>query len=292
MKSSDDEAIQTLLAMGFSESQAFDALTENGGNVEQAVNFLLAGGAAAGVGGDSGGQDASETNIIHSEVSQYTDPSNGRSACTSIALALASRVLTELHVKCTSNVQDVINSVFLGDALMQGLQVYTELRAKKSSGVEHLSVEEILLIDLPSRPFSSLIMMPDSPRQGILSSSRNNTLGLQSVLSACQLEAPEHSYVAVVITKPPETILVLLPSLNAASSVQQKYVILDSHPRPNNFAPHYPSGSYALFHSDMQSLVRSLEELFPSVDLGPDVNEMMAMMYNSFDVYPFEYKVG
>ncbi|KAL3772243.1 hypothetical protein ACHAWO_012641 [Cyclotella atomus] len=287
-----DEAIQALLSMGFNESQAFDALTENGGDLEQAVNFLLAGGAASMVGGGSGGGATSDdTSIVHSEVSQYTDPSIGRSACTSIALTLASRVLTEMHVNSMNNVQDIINSVFLSDAVMRGMQVCTELRAKNSSGVEHLSVEEVMTIDLPSQPFSSLKLMPNSPRQGLLSSSRDNPLGLQSVLSACQLDATGHSYVAIVITKPPETVLILLPP-SAASAVQPKYVLLDSHPRPNNLAPHYPSGSYALFHSDMQSLVRSLEELFPAVNLGSDVNEMMAMMYNSFDVYPFECKVG
>lgn len=286
-----NEAVQTLVSMGFNANQSLDALTECGGDVENAVNFLLSGGTAAGItAGNSGSGASTDTTIIQSDVSQYTDPSIGRSACTSIALTLASRVLQEMQDKSTNNVQDVMSSVFLSDALLQGLQVYTGLQAKNSSGVEHLSVEEIMQIDFASRPFSSLKLLPCSPRQGILSSSSDNPMGLQSTLSACQADSTGQSYTAVVITKPPETVLVLLPPI-ASSAAQQKYVLLDSHPRPNNFAPHNPSGSYALLHSNLQSLVGSLEEIFPVVDLGSDVNEMMAMMYNSFDAYPFEAKI-
>lgn len=282
-----DEAVQTLVAMGFSESQSRDALTECSGDLDRAVNFLLN---PVNSGGIITAGTSTDTAIVQSEISQYIDPSIGRSACTPIALILASFVLKELHDKSTNNVQAVISTTFLSNALMQGLQVYTELQSKNSSGVEHFSVEEIIQVDAGLQQFSSLKMLPDSPRQGVLSSSSDNPMGLQSILSACQHDGSGQSYLAVVITKPPETILVLLPS-TATSTTHQKYVLLDSHPRPNNFAPHYPSGSYALFHSDMQSLVKSLEEIFPAVDLGSDVNELMAMMYNSFDVYPFELKV-
>jgi hypothetical protein len=116
-------------------------------------------------------------------------------------------------------------------------------------------------------------------------------MGFESILSQCQTDGTTQPYVAVIITKPPETVLVLLPSLasKAISANHQSFVLLDSHPRPNQLTPHNPSGSYALFHSNLPSLVRSLEEIFPVVDLGSDVNEMMVMMYNSFDVYPFVY---
>jgi hypothetical protein len=290
-----NEAVATLLSMGFDETQSLDALTECNGNVERAIDFLLGGGFfddtnVVGSSENHNNESAhTETNIIQSDVSQYTDPSVGRSACTSIALTLASRALTELR---QGTVEDVINSVFLSDSIMQGLQSYNVLQQNNNSGVEHLSVEEILqLSTAPMQAFSSLKLLLDSPRQGILSSAEN-PLGLQSILSACRSDARNsQSYLAVVITKPPETVLVLLPP-NTASATQQKYVLLDSHPRPNQFAPHYPSGSFALFHSDLQSLVGSLAEIFPVVDLGSDVNEMMAMMYNSFDVYPFELNVG
>ena len=276
----------TLISMGFNEAQANNALTECGGNVESAIDFLLNGGVSSNITDNSVRSASTNTTIVTSEISQYSSNS-GRSACTSIALTLASRALLELQNK-TDSAENVISSSVLSDSVREGLRTYDELQAN-SRGVEHMSVEEILQIDIPRSPFSSIKLLPNSPRQGILSSSSHNPMGLQSILSGCQNDASNsQSYIAVVITKPPETVLVLLPSVSDAT--QQRYVLLDSHPRPNNFAPYYPTGSFALFHSDLHSLVRSLNEIFPSVDLGRDVNEMMAMMYNSFDVYPFEFK--
>ena len=276
----------TLISMGFNEAQANNALTECGGNVESAIDFLLNGGVSSNITDNSVRSASTNTTIVTSEISQYSSNS-GRSACTSIALTLASRALLKLQNK-TDSAENVISSSVLSDSVREGLRTYDELQAN-SRGVEHMSVEEILQIDIPRSPFSSIKLLPNSPRQGILSSSSHNPMGLQSILSGCQNDASNsQSYIAVVITKPPETVLVLLPSVSDAT--QQRYVLLDSHPRPNNFAPYYPTGSFALFHSDLHSLVRSLNEIFPSVDLGRDVNEMMAMMYNSFDVYPFEFK--
>jgi hypothetical protein len=116
-------------------------------------------------------------------------------------------------------------------------------------------------------------------------------MGLESTLSQCQLDAMDkQSYIAVVITKPPETVLVLIPpaSSHSSSSSSHPYVLLDSHPRPQQLSPHYPTGSYALHHSSLRDLVTSLQQIFPVVELGSDVPEMMAMMYNSFDAYPFQ----
>ena len=113
----------------------------------------------------------------------------------------------------------------------------------------------------------------------------------RKILTQCQLDAPDKwSYIACVVTKPPETVLVLLrPPNGNASPSSTSYVLLDSHPRPNCM-PHRPNGSYALFHTSLDGLVGSLKKIFPVTNLGSDVPEMMAVMYNSFDVYPFQYQ--
>eukprot|EP00956_Cyclotella_meneghiniana_P016399 scaffold25888_cov49-Cyclotella_meneghiniana.AAC.3 len=289
------EATLTLISMGFNEAQARDALSVCSSNLDRAIDFLLGGGGAtadATCSHNTSSSAATDRTIVHSEVSQYSLLSS-KSACTSIALTLASRILSELRVRTTNNdehsLKNIITSSFLNETIMQGMKSYDDLQKSNSLDVEHLSVEEILRLSAGSnRLFTTMKLLEHSPRQGILSSSTDNPIGLQSILSACRSDASnEQSYVAVVVTKPPETVLIMLPPLNATAA-HQNYVLLDSHPRPSNFTPHHPSGSYALFHSDLQSLVRSLEEIFPVVDLGSDVNEMMAMMYNSFDVYPFE----
>lgn len=285
-----NEATSSLVSMGFDESQAQTALSTCSGNLDRAIDFLLGGGGATAAVNynDNTCTPATDRTIVHSEVSQYSSLSS-RSACTSIALCFATRALSELKIRTDNELKNIISSSFLNETILQGMQSYDELQKNHNLSVEHLSVEEILQLSTGSKElFTTMKLLPQSPRQGVLSSSTDNPMGLQSTLSACRSDASnEQSYIAVVITKPPETILVILPPLNATTA-HQNYVLLDSHPRPSNFTPHHPPGSYALFHSDLQGLVRSLEEIFPVVDLGSDVNEMMAMMYNSFDVYPFE----
>ncbi|KAL7522471.1 hypothetical protein ACHAWX_007164 [Stephanocyclus meneghinianus] len=286
-----DERVATLISMGFDQSLSLAALNRFNGNLDRAIDFLLRGGGDT-INNNYAGGDVSTTSIIHSEISQYSDPT-GRSACTSIALTMACGALSRL--RRTGNVdvslENAIDYSFLCEAINDGILTYAELQRKSNSGVEHVSVEEFLQISSPLQKFQCLKLLPNSPRQGILTFSTDNPMGFESILSQCQTDGTTQDYVAVVITKPPETVLVLLPSFapTATSTTQQLYVLLDSHPRPNQLTPHNPSGSYALFHSNLPSLVRSLEDIFPVVDLGSDVNEMMVMMYNSFDVYPFVY---
>ncbi|KAL3801202.1 hypothetical protein HJC23_012602 [Cyclotella cryptica] len=289
-----NESIAILESMGFDQSLCLDALNRFNGNLDRTIDFLLGGGGDTTNNNDSNAyhRQTTATRIIHSEISQYSDP-KGRSACTSIALEMAGGVLDRLHRSSHSeaSAEECIDSSFLSESIHNGLDIYAELQRSNSSGVEHLSVEEFLQMSAPLQKFQCLKLLPNSPRQGILSSSTDSPVGLESILSQCQSDVSTPSYVAVVITKPPETVLVVLPSLTstATSTIEKNYALLDSHPRPNQLTPHNPSGSYAIFHSDLPSLVRSLKEIFPVVDLGSDVNEMMAMMYNSFDVYPFVY---
>ena len=44
-------------------------------------------------------------------------------------------------------------------------------------------------------------------------------MGLESLLTQCQLDSSD-SYIAVIITKPPETILVILPNQHAATNTK------------------------------------------------------------------------
>ncbi|KAL7472217.1 hypothetical protein ACHAXS_012550 [Conticribra weissflogii] len=278
--------------MGFDLDQSQTALERHGGNVERAIDFLLSG------------------NLT--DVFQYSDPS-GRSACTSIALTMAQHALKSLReASPPAAVGNVINSNFLETSITEGIRNYSILKTGEDS-VEHSSVEEILARANNASDknennfrFSSLKLLENSPRQGILDShppsteSLNiNPMGIYSLLHYCQNDASRSgsgcgNFVAVVITKPPEMVLVLLPvfatnlSGSGCNIDSQSYILLDSHPRPNQHYPHNPQhGSYALLHSDLSGLVRSLQEIFPVTELGPDVPEMMGVMYNSFDVYPF-----
>ena len=301
-----DDNVAILMSMGFDRTQSIHALNECQ-NLEMAINSLL-----SGDGGDNdqrqhqGASSLSnqisnnndDVRAVHSDVSQYSE-SLGRSACTAIALTMASKFLKMMAIN-NNTPASIITTTFLSDSIQEGIQIYSTLSSSSNdaTGVEHSSVEE--LIRACSREsngssareviISTIQQFDFSPRQGILSNISDNRMGLEAVLSQCQADAIDsQAYIAVVITKPPESVLVVLPpSTSSASGSNSSYILLDSHPRPQQLIPHCPSGSYALFHPTLSSLVSSIKQIFPVTELGNDIPEMMAMMYNSFDAYPFQ----
>lgn len=93
-----EEHVSQLASMGFSATQAREALTITSGNLEHAVNFLLGGGNIAARAGDldskqpASNEDDSASNdsvaakaggILRAPISQYS-VEHGRSACTCI----------------------------------------------------------------------------------------------------------------------------------------------------------------------------------------------------------------
>mmetsp|Transcript_19425 Transcript_19425/g.28742 ORF Transcript_19425/g.28742 Transcript_19425/m.28742 type:complete len:292 (+) Transcript_19425:98-973(+) len=289
---STDESISLLLSMGFDSGTSQQALQICEGNVERAVECLLSGNISAGGTTANSGvtNNSSQLSLVQSDVSQYSNPL-GRSACTAIALTLAYNCIGQVHY---ASPESFIDSTLLTRSINDGIKLYSDLRDNNSSGVEHSSVEDILAAcsGRGNTVISSLKLFPNSPRQGVLSnSSSNQHMGLEALLTQCQLDSSE-SYIAVVITKTPETVLVILPTQRAASNTNAKFILIDSHPRPQQLAPHFPTGSYALFHPSLSSLVASLREIFPVTELGDGVPELMQMMYNSFDVYPFQLSRG
>jgi hypothetical protein len=265
-----------LTAMGFSEASAREALSSANGNIETAVNYLL-GVDAAPVPVAAPAAEAPPTTmrtdsmeqkaggILTCPISQYS-VENGRSACTCIALAAATQFLKNPHV----------NSEFLQNMIHQGVQSYQTLSSV--SAVEHLSAEEVLQKDQGQLfPLKSL---GGGIRQGILSDDMNHPLGLQSLLQGIRQEETKE-WMVVLITKPPETVLVCFPPDSLSPS---SYWLIDSHPRSHLGA----ESAYAKLHNSLSSLALSLEAIFPCTELGPDVPEMMAMMYNSFDMYPLK----
>ena len=296
MAASEDESISLLMSMGFDKKSSQQALQFSGGNVERAVECLLSGN---NIPADStttstnlGITNNSSSLIVQSDISQYSNPL-GRSACTAIALTLASNCIRQLDGGTSP--ENVIDATLLSKSITDGIDLYRELSANNSNGIEHSSVEDILTActGKENSIISSLSLLPSSPRQGILSnSSSNQQMGLEALLSQCQMESSE-SYIAVVITKTPETVLAILPTQSsAASNTNAKFILIDSHPRPQQLSPHFPTGSYALFHPTLSSLVASLREIFPITDVGDGVPELMQMMYNSFDIYPFQFSRG
>ena len=282
----DDVKLAMLTSMGFDLDVARSALAASNGDVERAIEHCLGGGGNGGsyasVPAASSSATASSGTLVRvSDSSQYTFGSEGRSACTCIALCYAKRFLQVIsQAQASATAADVINESFLSEGLQHGVNLYKTMKSGDNNtctSVEHMSAEEVLASTHGKVEFADLKL--DGPvRQGVLSPDPSSPLGMHAVLSGCQSEG---HWVAVIITKSPETVVIALPPSSLQESQCRGWLLLDSHPRPQFSA----SGSYVMAHDNIASLVQTLLGIFPFTDLGSDVGEMMQMMYNSFDAY-------
>jgi UBA/TS-N domain len=280
--------METLLAMGFEESAARVALHETAGNVEQAINALLQGSttsastssfAPTAVAIPSGKvDDSSSIRTFYGNTSQY-QVENGKSACTFMALSAARSFLQHPAIH---NAADMAS--FLDEMVLRGSLLYQQWMQQQalSQTSQHTSPEEAL----QSGYFVDLCLREGGIRQGTLWPQHN----WHALLSECQSSA---DWVCVVITKPPETVLVCLPPSSSSLSTSDRnetlcYYLMDSHPRPtlgNN--ANNNNAAYTRCHETLEQLIVSLQVLFPAVPLdGDDCGEVMAALYNSFDLYP------
>ena len=92
-------------------------------------------------------------------------------------------------------------------------------------------------------------------------------------------------HIGVVITKPPETICLILPPL---SSPAGKWLLFDSHSRPHLGL----DNSYLVIADDEGTILRRLDELFPPFALDQDDPDALQiqLMYNTFESYFFQRK--
>jgi hypothetical protein len=270
--------IKQLMAMGFGEAQAQEGLTVSNGNLEVAVNYLLGGGIPpppiaarpAEPPAKMESMEAIAKGLVTCGISQY-NVDNGRSACTCIALTTASNFLQNQSV----------DSAFLTTMIHKGVENYQSMMSAGSS-VEHLSAEEVLQKDRSNNPLLFEVETVGGIRQGVLSHDPYHPLGLMALLQGLRQES-QTEWLAILITKTPETVLVCFPPAPVSPS---SYWLVDSHPRPQLGV----ESAYAKLHPDLDSLALSLQAIFPCTELGPDIPEMMAMMYNSFDLYPLKRK--
>jgi hypothetical protein len=304
-----EDDLSNLVAMGFSKNRASSVLRRKGNNFELALNELL--GPSEGIletnqyqassidndkTGDSGIQ------VVHCAVSQFDIalPTNdggvitGHSACSCIAIFGAVSFLSSCKrdgMNSCVEVEDIITSDFLQNVVLTGVNIYSEAMQVKHMnpsciGPEHLSPEEVF--DAVGWLSCDLDQIGEI-RQGLLSPGDTSSFYPQLLSCRHDEKARGGEWMAVVITKTPESVLVLLPPLLTKADLAvhtKKYILIDSHPRSHFSA----SGSYAILHPSLEALVYSLSVIFPPTDLGPDVSDLASMMYNSFDLYSLQAK--
>jgi hypothetical protein len=290
-----DDALHTLIAMGFDPSPARCALDRHAGQIEAAANYLL-----TTTGSDGGGdeQHASSCSCrvpmnidveqIQGTTSQYSFD-HGRSACTFIALHAAMHFLNgnppSEFITTTTTASPRMDATFLDQMVQDGCTTWSQWTLQQqppANASEHTAVDDIL----PSALFPNLNIVPGGIRQGLLlpNGTTQNPSGiatdLYTLLLDCQLPT---QWICIVMIKPPETILLCLPP--KSSNPNNKYYLLDSHPRMVEFGAEQ---SYGRIHGSLLDLVQSVRSIFPVTDLGPDIPEYMAAMYHSFDLYPLQ----
>lgn len=267
MESITDDALAMLTAMGFDAETAQVALLQVNGSVQRAADLLLSGSVRV---GDSAPANASSTTpatVIEGTQSQYSFE-EGRSACTCLALSSAAALLDAQPNDATS----LFTPKWIDEQLSAGIAVYRQHFGGQA--VEHLSAEEAL----PFYP--QLRLLPDQTgsniRQGVRSHDPSHPQGLSRLLYECQ--PTSGAWASVIMTKTPETVCLALSPAGPC-------LLMDSHPRP----PSTTKASVKIC-ANMEALLEELQTVFPVVDLGDDIPELMAAMYNAFDLYVVEKK--
>ena len=330
--------------MGFPEAQARNALQRTGGNLERAVDSLLSGGDGidSNINGSYGSSEcdplaASSRSVsamsndsfavVRGSTSQYSYGSDGRSACTCIALA-AAEIVASASTTNDHYERSIITSSFLDQSIEKGVSRYSKLRnalGSSASSVEHLSADEVLLKDDELSASSNNDVTGDNRlfgvrlkligggqrvHQGALSRDRNHPLGMKSVLGGLvrrireeqQQDAREGNsnntlpMICILLTKTPETVLLCLPSVDDGDAAttrrqrrqqQQHYYWLIDSHPRPNLLPAVEAG-YAKPHGTLDALLQTLSDIFPFTDLGPGIPPMMSDMYNMFDLSALE----
>jgi len=261
-----DEDVLQLTSMGFPIEEARKAL-QISGDVETAIDRLLSGEGFLsensindGVMTSSGStHNVSNDNlpVVRGSTSQYSYGSDGRSACTCIALTAADIVANAVAGK-DDNQDAIITTDFLDRSIIEGVARYKQLRdALGSNGVEHMSAEEVLLKD-DERVTSGVLSSNNNSvghifdvrlseagggrrvRQGALSRDIDHPLGMKCVLQGLLDEIreerrdqslqnehdgskhvasnhPSAPMIPILLTKSPETVLLCIPATDCKS---------------------------------------------------------------------------
>ncbi|GKY96669.1 hypothetical protein MPSEU_000626500 [Mayamaea pseudoterrestris] len=303
--------VSKLADMGFTESKALEALTVCSGDVNAAASYLISTAVQAAPFAHAAAMSnasvlplpsasPSDPILIQGPISQYSIE-NGRSACTCIALTAAHKYLAKPSL-------DKLTPVFLHEMVVSGVSTYLLLlQASMVPGiaggadtipigddaVEHFSAEQVMTtntgtIQDPTRLFSCMRQI-GPVRQGVLNKDVLDAIGLPSMLHDCWTDGQcdEDVWTAVVVTKTPETLLVLLPPLSMPEE-DQRFILIDSHPRPNlvSWATKPPTQAYARIHTSLEDLVLALTAILPITHLE---DSMINVLYNSFDLYVIQH---
>jgi hypothetical protein len=111
--------------------------------------------------------------------------------------------------------------------------------------------------------------------QGLLSTPYH----FQELFAQARVCANATDHIGIIVTKPPETVCVILPPVSCLPGVK-KFILFDSHSRPQLGL----DGSYMYFSNSERDLVMRLEGLFIPLPMEPGGTiDYIQDMYNMFE---------
>ena len=214
----------------------------------------------------TGSATRSFESVLCLEISQYTFAEAGASACTAISLAALSKVLCELKFGNLDNI-----SCGLTDVIFESINCLTACTENPSN---HLSVDELTSV-LPHH----IRNVSELPLQGFLSNRHSHFR--DAFAEARRRAVSPHSNIGIIITKPPETVCVILPPISVPVSVSAanvvgselssststgKYYLFDPHARPQLGL----DGAYLVSTDFEVDILQRLDDLFPPLPADDD----------------------
>ena len=276
-----DPFVTELVGMGFNETEAIRALKATNNHLENAIERLLGGGENN---NDQDPINGDVERVMILGISQYTFSEMGSSACASISVAAMMALLE--HYDRNDQREMMISEEQLSNSVICGVMSH--------SGAGHASAEELLMLspDLNSK-LTKIDQENKLPLQGLLTQPAPFELLLDKVVT---LNQNRHKAIGVIITKPPETVVVILPAADSGetSGNRNRYALFDSHSRPQLGI----EGSYLVETSQRAEIINRLHDIFPLQEQSfgtemessmMDENEsFMTQMYATFEGSAFQ----
>ncbi len=209
--------------------------------------------------------------VLFSSLSQYSLGDKGKSACTAIALCAAATLLPLLD----ANIQPPTPEL-LTHCVMQGMQ------AMHTLGTAHTSCLEVWQAN-PQLAASLTAFNIGAENMGSLT----DDTGLEELCAQAWREGGVDGgrHLAIVLTKPPESVCLLLPP--PGSGEQGRYRLLDSHPRPSRENAHMATLATL---PELLALVRQVFPAFRVAQGDEPWDEGELFMYNAFEGSFFQAK--
>jgi len=219
--------------------------------------------------------------LAHSKRSQYSFGDAGKSACTIIAATAAADLLS---FSSRSEGARIICEERLLGWVSNGIGIYRRMAPDLHRGLEHTALDDIwdhgALQTTVKRLERGVPIQKVSNAASFLSAIREARSWLRD---SCSVKPDQNAVfsLALVITKPPETVLLVFEASCGSS------LLFDSHPR---MAQRGIEGSHAIRFSDDDEAASNLSVLFPSISGLGDCGYGADMM-NQFEATPLRQSV-